>query len=46
LKKATGNSVNMRVFLKKRQVLKAPQANMLTFIIVIEFSVPKAKIIK
>ncbi len=44
-KASPGNSINMRIFSKRKQVAKPSQSNLLTFIAVVEFGIPEAKIV-
>lgn len=46
LKESKGNTVNMRIAKKKAQSEKTDDSNLPVYIVVVEFSQPKAKIIK
>ena len=46
LKATKGNTINMRIAQKKKQVNKTNNTNLPVYVVVVEFSQPKAKIIK
>lgn len=46
LKETPGNTINMRVAIKKRQAAKSTELNLQIFIVIVEFGMPKAKIVQ